>query len=375
MARTVEAIRRVSPADAERWPQFSERMAKLAALLEQIYLAPPPGVTDFAFALKVRRLGRQGMEDLMRLLPMPVAEWLDEWFEHDALKGALGALGIRDLQQGPRSAGTAFRLLHYHVGSPPGVFRPPRSNVAEALRAKLDIRPAKVKRILVRGGAVHGVALENGEEVSAPLVVSAAGVQRTLLELLEPGWLDPDLMRAMRSARSRGVSVKLKLHGERAGHFKALALAPSLDHVERAYDHAKYGEISAAPYIELEDGEAHLQFAPYAPRNGNWDDARRRALAELTARTLAPYLGEVRVDGVLAPPDLEAQYGWPQGQPHDAELSLDQALWMRPVPELARYRTPVNGLWLCGPGMHPGGGIPGASGYNCAKEIMSTLKS
>ncbi|MBV9191009.1 MAG: hypothetical protein JO292_03460, partial [Betaproteobacteria bacterium] len=131
VSRSAGAIRRVSPRDAGKWPEFCERMAKLAALLEELYLAPPPSLVDLRFALKIRRLGRVGIEDLMRVLPMPVAELLDDWFETDALKGALGALAVRDLHQGPRSAGTAFRLLHFHVGNSPGVFRPPRSNYVQ----------------------------------------------------------------------------------------------------------------------------------------------------------------------------------------------------------------------------------------------------
>jgi phytoene dehydrogenase-like protein len=112
MDRSVDSIRRISPGDAGKWPEFSERMARLGALLARVYVAPPPSLIDTSFALRVRRLGRRGMEDLMRALPMPAAELLDDWFESDALKGALGALAVADLQQGVRSAGTAFRLLH-----------------------------------------------------------------------------------------------------------------------------------------------------------------------------------------------------------------------------------------------------------------------
>ena len=139
MARSVASIRRISVRDAEAWPRFCERMARLARLMERIYLEPPPSLVDMRFALRVRRLGRQAMEDLMRLLPMPVAELLDDWFESDALKGALGALAVRHLQQGPRSAGTAFRLLHYHVGAPPGVFRAPTTNLPRTLHARPGI--------------------------------------------------------------------------------------------------------------------------------------------------------------------------------------------------------------------------------------------
>jgi phytoene dehydrogenase-like protein len=372
MARSVEAIRRISPGDAARWPQFSERMARLARLLADLYLRPAPELVDLRFALKVRRLGRQGMEDLMRVLPMPVAEWLDDWFESDALKGALGALGIAHLEQGPRSGGTAFRLLHHHVGCPPGVFRPTRSNIGDALRSRVGIRPAKLRRILVKRGGAVGVVLDGGEEIAASLVVSGAGPRRTLLELLEPGSLDPQLARAVRNVRARGVVARIRF--EEPPAVKNLVVAPSLDYLERAYDDAKYGRVSKAPYLELaSDGQASFQFAPYRLCDGAWDDARRRAVGDAAARILGDFLPRLAVRDVEVPFDLEQTAGWPQGQAHHAELALDQALWMRPVPELARYRTPIAGLWLCGPGMHPGPGILGASGYNCARAILSTL--
>lgn len=375
MGRTVEAIRRLSARDAASWPEFCARMAAIARLFEQLYRAAPVNPLNVRLALRVRRLGRQAMEDLMRLLPMSVAELLDDWFECDALKGALAAMGIVHLQQGPRSAGTAFRLLHHHVGSPQGVFRPARPNFATALRALpgIDVRTGLAARIGVRGGSVTGVALASGEELAASLVVSGTDPRRTLLELVDPGWLDPDLARALGHVRRRGVVARVSFAIAGA---RRVVIAPSLDYLERAYDEAKYGRVSREPYVEALPGErameAHLQYAPYARANGAWDDARRRELGELARRVLAPHVpgvGEAEMQ-VLAPPDLEAQAGWPEGQAYHAELALDQALWMRPLAELAHYRTPIGGLWLCGPGTHPGGGVAGASGYHCAKAIL-----
>jgi phytoene dehydrogenase-like protein len=360
MARSVEAIRRVSPRDAARWPEFCERMARLARLLERLYLAPPPQLTSLGFALKLRRLGRQGMEDFMRLLPMPVAELLDDWFEHDALKGVLGAAGIRNLQQGPRSAGTAFVFLHHHVGSPVGVFRQPRVAVSSEAKA----RQAKVRQILLRGGRATGVALEGGEEIAAPLVVSGADPRRTLLELADPGRLDPEFARALRNVRARGVVGRVS----RAIGLESLVIAPSLDYLERAYDAVKYGQVAPDPYLEVIGEQIHVQYLP----SGGWDDARREAFGKRVIEMLLPHAKgkTIEVRSIMGPADLEAAYGWPQGQACQAELALDQALWMRPLPELARYRTPIEGLWLCGAAMHPGGGIIGAAGYNCAGEIL-----
>jgi phytoene dehydrogenase-like protein len=288
MARSVESIRRVSERDAARWPEFCSRMARLARFLERIYLEAPPDPLGVRFAVRARLLGKQGLVDLMRLLPMPVAELLDDWFENDALKGVLGAAGVMGLRQGPRSGGTAFVFLHHHVGSPPGVFRPPQTGVF----SEMDLQRKKIQRILVNDGRARGVVLADGTEIAADLVVSTLHPQRTLLELVDPAWLDPELVRAVRHIRSRAPTFATFVH------------APSLDHLERAHDASKYD-----------------------------------------------------IEGITALSPV-------------AELALDQALWMRPVPELAHYRTPIEGLWLAGPSMHPGPGILGASGYNAARAAL-----
>ena len=363
MERTIDSLRRLSPRDAQKWPDFCRRMAALARVLEALYAEPAVNPVDVGLALRVRRLGRQGMEDLMRVLPMPVAELLDDWFECDALKGALGAMGILHLQQGPRSGGTAFRLLHHHAGSPPGVFRPPRSNIGAVLRAigGIEIRSAAVTRIDVRRGRVAGVMLASGEVIEAPLVVSGIDPRRTLLELADPVWLDPELARAVSKIRRRGVAARVFLKSRES---KSVVIAPSLDYLERAYDDVKYGRVSRQPYLEARaapDGmEVHFQYTPYA---GGPE------IAQVTRRLL-PGAGDADVS-VLGPRELEAREGWAEGQAYHAELTLDQALWMRPLPLLAHYRTPIEGLWLCGPGMHPGGGIPGAAGYNCARTVLA----
>jgi phytoene dehydrogenase-like protein len=194
-------------------------------------------------------------------------------------------------------------------------------------------------------------------------VVSSIDPRRTLLELADPLWLDPELARALLHVRRHGVVARLAFEGLPAGNF---AVAPSLDYLERAYDESKYGRVSANPYLDTSFGDVLFQFAPYERADGPWDAQRREALAA-TCRRLLPGAGAARV---MAPPDLEAEEGWPQGQAYHVELALDQALWMRPLPELARYRTPIEGLWLCGPGTHPGGGVRGASAANCVREIL-----
>ena len=357
-ARTVDAIRRLSAKDADKWPEFCRRMSALAQLFEQLYTQPPVDPLNLSLALRVRRLGRQGMEDLMRVLPMSVAELLDDWFECDALKGALGAMGVLHLKQGPRSGGTAFRFLHHHVGCAEGVFRPTRSNLGSLLRTGVQLRAARIDKIIIKGGEVIGVALADGEELMAPLIVSGTDPRRTMLELADSAWLDPELARALRNIRRGGVTARISFE---AGSTANLVWAPSLDYLERAYDHVKYGRVSPEPYLEAYGTEVHFQYAPY-------ESTASEALAETARRLLHGVQGAKAT--VLGPTDLEREEGWPGGQAYHAELALDQALWMRPLPELAQYRTPIEGLWLCGPGTHPGGGIPGASGYNCAREIL-----
>jgi phytoene dehydrogenase-like protein len=361
-ARTAESIKRFSDRDTRKWPDFCRRMAALARLFEKLYAQAPADPLSLPLALRVRRLGREGMVDLMRVLPMSVAELLDDWFECDALKGALGAMGILNIQQGPRSGGTAFRFLHYHVGSPEGVFRPPRTDLSTVLRQRpgVNFKPSHVKKIWMKAGRVHGVVLDGGEEIEAAMVISGADPRRTLLELADPAWLDPEFARAVGNIRCRGVAARISFKASMPGN---IVFAPSLDHLERAYDEVKHGRVSRQPYLEAYPTpggvDVHFQYVPYQVSED---------LAGI-ARRLLPGLGDAKAS-VLAPADLEREEGWPQGQPYHAELALDQALWMRPVPELAQYRTPIEGLWLCGPGTHPGGGIAGAAGYNCARAIL-----
>ena len=387
--KTAQAIRLLSPADAAKWPEFCHRMGRLAGILERIYQAPPPDVetTDptellrlAGLGLKVRGMGKQGMIDLLRILPMSVAELLDDWFESDALKAVLGAAGVLHLKQGPRSGGTAFNLLHHHVGSPPGVFRPPLSNLSQVLArvTRVEIRRgAAVAQVRVHQGRATGVVLAGGEEIAAPLVLSSADPRSTLLGLVDPAWLDPEFIRAVRHVKCRGVAARVTVALDRQAGFTTLAVAPSLEYLERAYDDAKYGRVSRNPWIEAraEDRRAviHAQYVPYALADGAWDDARRGILGDVVVAMLAqhiPALQGVTRREVLAPPDLEARYGVTEGHLYHGEHTLDQILFMRPVPGWGQYRTPVGGLYLCGAGTHPGGAIAGGPGRNAARVVL-----
>ncbi len=362
IGRSVEAIRRISPADAAKWPEFCERMRTLASVLERLYLVPPPDIESSdvrelariaGLGLYVRRRGKQTVIDLARILPMSIAELLDDWFESAVLKGLLGALGIWHLRQGPRSGGTAFNFLHHHAGSPAGVFRPPRSNVTRALEGMkgVEVRRGDRASVLAKNGRATGVVLEkSGDVILAPLVASSADPRSTLQPVAIE--LDPEYARAARNIRARGIVARGTLALDSPPPYATLCIAPSLDYLERAYDDAKYGRDSASPYVEVQrtDGrvEVHVQYVP----PGTHGD-----LAQRVAGVLKVQPNQVRLQ-----PAAESLY--------HGELTLDQILFMRPVPGWSRYRTPIEGLYLCGSGTHPGGGIPGAAGRNAAREIL-----
>jgi phytoene dehydrogenase-like protein len=345
VVKSTEAIRKVSAADAAKWPDFCARMRKLAGVLEALYVQPAPDIETrelrellhlAAVGLQVRRQGRQTVIDLLRILPMSIAELLDDWFESDALKGVLGAAGVWHLRQGPRAAGTAFNFLHHHVGSPTGVFRPPRSNVAQVLAALSGVE--------IRWGAEAAV-----DKVAAPVIVSSLDPKQTFEPLKTR--LDADFWRAVENIKSRSIVARGTVKLERPADFTALCLATSLDHLERGHDDAKYGRTSERPYVEAvaRNGQLDVHVQYVVSSDGTLVDKVAAAL------------------GVTA---AQVQLEPPAGHLYHGELTLDQILFMRPVPGWSRYRTPIPGLYLCGPGTHPGGGIAGAAGRNAARVIL-----
>jgi phytoene dehydrogenase-like protein len=418
--QSAEAIERFSRADARQWPAFVTRLSKIAAFLNEAYALAPPRLPSVLPAevpalaqlgLKLRGLGRQDMLEALRLLPMSAAELLDEWFESEAVKGAVGAQGVHGLMQGPMGAGTAFNLLHQWANNG-GLFkaraRGGMGAVAEALADAArsfgaEIRTgAEVARVLVRDGSAVGVVLASGEEIAGRRVVSNADPRRTFLGLVDPLELDPKFVHAVQSIKLRGCvgKVNLALDGlpefvgqnGRASLSGTIVISPSLTYLERAYDAAKYGGISAKPYLEIviptladpslaPEGKhvmsIFMQYAPYHLKDGAWAE-KREALGDCVIETLSEYAPNLQSlisnRQVLTPLDLEEQYGLTEGNSNHGEMMLDQLLFMRPVPGWAQYRTPIEHLYLCGAGAHPGGGVSGAPGRNAARQILKDLK-
>lgn len=455
--QTMAEIARFSPADAAKFPAFMRLMTTLTGVLDQIMTLTPPSLEEIKpgelipwakLGLKLKGLGAKDMMEFLRVLPMTTNEFLDEWFESDALKGALGAAGITGLQQGPQSSGTAFVMLYNYLGAAAsGGFKASRmvrggiGQLSAALgraakQYKADIfTGADVAHILLAEDPhtgeqqAVGVALASGEEIRAKVVVSNADPTRTFFGLVGAPNLDPHFVRRVKNIRYRGCVAKVNLALSGLPNFTLPAtggneylgghtlVSPSLEYLERAYDDAKYGRFSAQPYLDvvipsvLDSSLAPvghhvmsitMQYAPYKLRetpsaaagtqgrkskarktvgeeqSGGWDEPQRQALGDKIIDTLAQYAPNLKdlieYCQVITPLEWERDYGLTEGNINHGEVMLDQLLFMRPVAGYGQYRTPVEGLYLCGAGTHPGGGVTGAPGYNAAREVLRNLK-
>ena len=425
-AKTAAEIRRFSAKDAERWPEFDAALRRIAvALGEVLALTPPdldrPRARDllpfFGVGWALRRLGRKDGQNLLRWGPMAVADFVAEWFESELLRAVIAARGIQGAFAGPWSAGTTANLLLQAAaagGSGAGstvLVRGGLGALTQALagaarRFGAEVRTgAPVERIEVKDGRATGVVLAGGETVEARAVASSADLHRTFLGLVDPAVLDPDELWRVRNFRLQGMVSKVNLALSALPAFAALTeddsfsalqgrihIGPDVDALERAFDDAKYGRISKRPYLEatiptltdlsLAPAGRHVmsvcvQFTPYRLKAGDWT-AGASEVAETVLSTLEEYAPGIRglVLGrqVLTPKDLEATYGLTGGHPSHGEPSLDQLFLARPLLGWGRYRTPVNGLYLCGAGTHPGGGVTGGPGANAAREIVKDLR-
>ncbi|MFQ5400532.1 MAG: phytoene desaturase family protein [Anaerolineae bacterium] len=421
-AQNTAEIARFSKHDAEQFPAYARQAARVARVLRRMMLIPPPepasrNVNDLVgwgkVALQLKGLGGQEMMEFMRILPMPAREYLDEWFESDALKGALGAASVTGTMQGPRSAGTTLVMM-LMAANGQGGFRAGRfvhggmgqlaAALAEAARRDgAEIRTGTaVARVLLRDGQAAGVVLAGGEEIEARAVLSSADPRRTFLGLVGAPNLEPRFVRAVRNIKFRGSTAKMNLAlsglpefrgqtgpGQLSGH---IVISPSLDYLERAYDDAKYGRISEQPVLDIviptvldhtlaPEGRhilsINMQFAPYHLREGNWDEMRE-PLGDRIIETLAQYAPNIRSlllhRQVMTPLDWERTLGLTEGSIFQGQMGLDQLLVMRPVPGWSRYRMPIAGLYLCGAGAHPGGGVTGLPGYHAARELLAAWK-
>jgi phytoene dehydrogenase-like protein len=429
-ARTVAGLRDWSGHDADAYPDFDRLVRSLGKFLADLAVETPPdikapGIGDALTGLKLGRtfrgLGKHDSHTILRVLPMAVADFVAEAFETDGLRAAIAWRGVRSSFLGPWSAGSTAILLADGAGNDggaagqtvfaiggPGALAEALASAARAAGAEIRCG-ADVVAITSHDNRVTGVVLASGEELSAPIVVSGLDPKRTLVGLADPVTIGPSMRWRAGNYRTPGVVAKVNLVVDRLPRFTAAAgdddqllrgrilAAPGIDAIERAFDAAKYGRVSDTPVLEatipslvdpsLVDGapagthvvSVSAQYAPYKLRGGTWDDDGRsdafgdRVVAVLD--DLAPgFASSVRAREVITPLDLERDYGLSGGHPLHGEQALDQFFLWRPFLGSGRYRLPIDGLYLCASGAHPGGGITGQTGQNAAREILSDLK-
>ncbi len=427
-ARSAAGLRHRSAHDAAAFIPFDDRVRRFGSVLAHLARVTPPdlrriGPDEALTALRLgnagRRAGRTEIQQLIRTLPMAVADLVEETFELEPLRAVIAARGIQYVAMGPRSAGTANVLLMDSAGNDggaagqsvfarggPGAVAAAFASAARA--AGVEIRTnAAVARITSDDGRATGVVLDNGEHLAASVVVGAIEPKRLLAGLVHPMELGPTLRWRVGNYRTPGVVAKVNLALARLPRFAGggddqvrtlrgrIVIAPSVAALDQAFDASKYGRISEVPYIEatipslVDPGlvndraraggvehvlSAIVQYAPYGLAEGSWDQ-QRDVLGDLVVRTLdtyAPGLASLVTERqVLTPLDLERDYGLTGGHPLHGEPGLDQFFAWRPLLGLARYRMPVTGLYLAGSGAHPGGGITGAPAENAVREILA----
>jgi phytoene dehydrogenase-like protein len=391
-----DSIKRFSEKDALHWPEFVRFMNKSAKILEKAYATIMPrlplnfnasegfGLMDLG--INLRLAGRKDMLNFIRALPMTAQELVEEYFESEVVKAAVASLGLHGFTLGPMGAGTGYTLIHnwlnrgglahVNVGKA-GEITQALANAVKAHGGEIRTN-AEVECIQVDRYTCKGVILANGKEIPADRVISAADPKHTLLKLVGPRDLPPEFVWHVQSIKMRGSVAKVHLltdgsHGIPNG---TVVLAISIKYLERAYDAAKYGEISEKPYLEVTTSgntvSIHFQFAPYFLKNGNWNDQRTQ-LENLAVNTLAEYFpnlkSSIKNQKSITPLDLEQTYGLTEGDLNHGQLMLDQFLFMRPMPGWSNHKTPIDNLYLCSSGVHGGGGISGAAGRNVVKVL------
>ena len=419
-AKTRREIARHSRLDAEAYDEYGKAMVEMARFVKPILNMTPPD----PLSLKPRDLGKllflgkrfrslaaADRRNQLQLMTMSAVDFLDQWFETDVLKATMSASGIIGTFLGVRSPGTAYVLLHHYMGEIDGAFRSwgfsrggtgaiSNAIASAASEAGAEIRTTtSVARIRLSNGTATGVVLDNGDEIDGSLVLSSVDPRLTFLKLLDARELPGDFVEDIRRFKFRGSSGKVNLALDALPSFSslpgvgphlrgAMSISPSVDHMERAYDQAKYGAFSTRPYIDmviptLTDPSVappgkhilscFVQYAPYALANGTWDE-QREAFGDAVIDTLADYAPNIRDiilhRQVLTPLDLERDFGLSEGNIFQGELTLEQLFFLRPAPAWAQYTTPIRNLWMCGSGAHPGGGIMGAPGRNAALKIL-----
>ncbi len=413
-----KVVEGVSPADADQYRRFRARTLRFAELLRKVLSKPIPrlGTRDWRdlaalarLGFDMRRLGRNEMREFLRLVGMNIHDEVTERFDNPLLRGAICLDAVLGTHLGPRSPNTYLTYLYRLAGDrgriavPKGGMSAVTNKLAKAARESgVEIRTATpVARIVVDNGRVGGVETAAGETFESYTVISNADPKRTINELVGARHFETTFANRVDRLRAQGNAAKLHLALDGLPMFEGLGdkdlgqrivIAGDEHYVEHAFNPAKYGECSVEPVIEITLPSIHdetlapagkhvmsavVQFAPYALKSG-WDESARAAFLDAILSTIGRYAPDIRnhiIDTeLLTPADIEAEFGITGGHWHHAELTLDQFLFVRPVSGASQYAMPLDGLFLCGAGTHPGGGVSGVPGRNAARCILGREK-
>lgn len=419
-----QEIERHSSVDASRYRDFLAWIEDQASLLRGAQNQVPPELSPDGFfnnlprlvpwlrlALRLRGRGRRAVTEFLRTIPISAEQLLDEWFESPLLKGTLASSGVEGTMQGPKASGTGLMLLYQATNGFPAPVRYPRGGTGTLALALVNAATERgaeiqtgvsVEKILISDYRAHGVVLSNGQTIRCRAIASSANPRHTLLDLVGAQDLELRVMRRVRNIRFRGSTAKINLALDGLPKFEGvqdvreltgrILISPSTEYLERAYDDAKYRRWSRAPYLDmsiptlLDDTRAPegkhvlsvtVRYAPYQLEQRDWDK-EREAFGDHVVSTIARYATDlpdlILHRQVITPLDYEREYGLPEGSIYHGQMALDQLLTMRPIPGFGRYRSPVEGLYFCGAGAHPGGGVTGLPGRNGARIIARDLR-
>ncbi len=424
--RAKAEFKKISVKDAETFVQVDDQLKKLARYLQPFFMEPPPeidtrsvsGWTDlFRVGRKFRNISSQEVSQLISFLTGSLGEFLDHNYESEKMKTMFLANNVYGKHGGPYQPGTAIGLLFHLLSGGEhelqgfyGHVRGGMGAITQALAAAgqklgVEIRTSSpVAHVDVRDGRARGVVLEDGTEIRARIVLSNADPKRTFLKMVEASELPNDFLHSIRGIKMEGPCAKVNLVLDEEPRFTGTSpdatplertfytLVPSLQFAERCYDIAKFGEIPEELWVDcvvssnadasLAPPDKHIltcfvQYVPYHLREGNWDQ-KREVLGDRVIKKIAEYAPNVPnaivACQVITPLDLERTYGLTEGNIFHGDLRLEQLFFMRPVSGWSQYRTPVDGLYLCGAGTHPGGGVTGAPGHNAAHQVLRDWK-
>jgi len=425
-ARAKEEFKKISAKDAETFIQVDDRLKKLARYLQPFFMEPPPeidtrsmrGWTDlFRVGSKFRGISSDEVSQLISFLTGSLGEFLDHNYESEKMKTMFLANNVYGKHGGPYQPGTAIGLLFHllsggehelqgfygHVIGGMGAIT--QALAASGRKLGVEIRTSSpVAHIDVRDGRARGVVLEDGTEIRARIVLSNADPKRTFLKMVAESELPAEFLHSIRGIKMEGPCAKVNLVLDAEPRFTGTSpnatalertfytLVPSLAFAEHCYDIAKFGDIPEELWVDcvvssnadpsLAPAGKHIltcfvQYVPYHLREGNWDD-NRELLGNRVVKKIAEYAPNVPnstvARQVLTPLDLERTYGLTEGNIFHGDLRLEQLFFMRPVSGWSQYRTPIDGLYLCGAGAHPGGGVTGAPGHNAAYQVLRDWK-